>query len=173
MGIEPSLAGPTERAQGEALLRFEPKAVAAPALPPMAPPPVAPPDAGPAPRSRQRTIGWIAVFVGGASLAVGGVTYGIALDKSGDLDAVCKDTCPRDQDDELASYNAFRTTSIVTLVGGAVVTGAGALLVLTAPSAPPRVEARLRLGATGASAPTVAQHSKVTPGTTRWGVVRR
>lgn len=88
----------------------------------------------------QRTWGWVSLGLGGAGLAVGVITTGMASSKKSTLesDGVCADNkCTRSMaDDDVNSYNSLRTYSMVGYAVGAVGLGAGLLLLLTAPSEP-------------------------------------
>lgn len=83
------------------------------------------------------TLGWVALGVGAAGLAVG-VGTGLAakgkrttLDESG----VCQaDRCPSAKQAEVDSLNTFRTISTISFVAGGVLAAAGVTLLLTAPS---------------------------------------
>jgi hypothetical protein len=97
--------------------------------------------------STQRTLGWVAVTVGGAGLIFGGVTGGLAIGKKSSLDdAGCQgDACPTSQQGKVDSYNTLRTLSSVGFIAGGVVAAAGVVLVLTAPSHEPSPSAALWL----------------------------
>ncbi|NUQ74480.1 MAG: tetratricopeptide repeat protein [Polyangiaceae bacterium] len=81
-----------------------------------------------------RTAGIIGMGIGGAGLAVWGVTGGIALMQRSDLeDRGCRGgDCPAGVD--AGSYSALRVTSMIGLYSGIGFAGAGTLLFLLAPS---------------------------------------
>jgi hypothetical protein len=115
-------------------LRFEEPKPQRPLPPPVVerPKPAKPPPLDRSqPSSTSVTLGWVGIAVGGAGLVFGGVTGGLALSKKSDLDdAGCVDRrCPPSRQDDVDRYNTLRTLSGVGLIGGAVITTAGALLV--------------------------------------------
>lgn len=127
-------------AEGEratAVLKF-PAAPAPATLPP--PPPPAPPrppveDSG----SAQRTWGWVTLAVGGAGLAVGGITGGLALGKKSDLESNpnCTGTrCASSEQDKVDAYNGMNTVSTIGFIGGGVLAATGIVLLVTAPHSP-------------------------------------
>lgn len=109
-------------------------------------------DAKPAGAAR-RTVGWVAVAVGGAGLIFGGVTGAMVLGKKGDLEANARcrdDACGPSQQGDVDSYNSLRTLSTVGFIAGGVVAATGVVLVLTAPKAQ-SPSAALWLGPSSAS----------------------
>ncbi|WP_437300854.1 hypothetical protein [Sorangium sp. So ce426] len=118
------------------------KPVAPPAVKPR--PPAAPlPDQGaPAPGSGggSRTVLAIAALgLGGAGLAAGAVGGVLALGKHGDLSERCPaGRCDPSLKGEIDSYHAMGTLSTIGFAIGAAGVGAGAFLLLTAPSSPQR-----------------------------------
>ena len=99
--------------------------------------PVKPPEGniGPLPKSETssgpsttKTLGWIGIAVGGAAIVTGVVVGTIGLgarnsfEDGGDVDASLHDRAV-----------AMRTAADIFLIGGAVVAGAGAVLLFTAP----------------------------------------
>lgn len=109
----------------------------------------APPAAGPNPAtssappaaarstdgSTQRLLGFIGLGVGGAALATGAVFGGLAAADKSDLDAGCPNRqCPPSLHDQNDSYGTKKTISSIGIIGGAVLAGAGAVLLFTAPS---------------------------------------
>lgn len=86
----------------------------------------------------RRTLGFVALGVGGAGLVVGGVSGGLAISKKSSLDdnPQCADdrSCPRSAVGDVDAYNTLRTVSSVGLIAGGVLAGAGLVLVLTSPS---------------------------------------
>jgi hypothetical protein len=89
------------------------------------------------PSSTQRTIGWSVVALGGAGIAFGAVTGGLAVAKRSDLDdAGCRDgICPPSVSGDVDRYGALRTMSTIGFIAGSASAALGALLVLTAPRA--------------------------------------
>jgi hypothetical protein len=104
---------------------------ASPAPPPSeAAPPAAQSDASSG--SPQRVAGWVALGVGGAGLAVWGITGGIALSRSSALE--CEgDTCQAGGSD-VDGLNTLRTVSAVGFWTGLACAGTGTVLLLTASS---------------------------------------
>jgi hypothetical protein len=107
-------------------------------------PPVAPdrPSPAPPPASSSRgTIGLIIGATGVVALGVGAVTGIVALGASSDLKSACPTypRCSADRRDEFTSLDdrarTMGTVSTVTILGGAVLVVAGAVLYLTAPKA--------------------------------------
>jgi hypothetical protein len=94
-----------------------------------------PADQGTTPGSTQRTAGWIGLGIGGAGLAFGTVTGLLALrDRRNLVDGGCVDGhCFDDQD--FGPYNSKVTLSTIGFFVGGVGLAAGAVLLLTAPSA--------------------------------------
>lgn len=83
----------------------------------------------------QGVIGWICFGVGAGGLAFGGVTGLMTGSKKSTLDGRCRSgVCPQDTADEVDAYNGLRTMSTVGFGIGVVGIGAGAALLLTAPS---------------------------------------
>jgi hypothetical protein len=83
------------------------------------------------------TLGWVAIGVGVAGLAVGVGTGLSAQGKRTDLDdsGVCvADSCPSSKQGEVDSLNTFRTISTIGFVAGGVLAATGITLLLTAPS---------------------------------------
>ena len=87
--------------------------------------------------SPQRIAGWVTVSVGGAGLALGGITGLWAMSKrsnllnSGNCD---KDvSCTTGQAGDVNSYNSLRTVSSIGFIAGGVLAVTGVTLLLTAP----------------------------------------
>jgi hypothetical protein len=79
-------------------------------------------------------MGWTGIGVGGSALLVSGVTEILALKQLGEIHETCHgDTCPSSQGTLVDKYDTLRSITIFALVGGSVVAGAGAVLLLTAP----------------------------------------
>lgn len=88
---------------------------------------------GGAPR---RTVGFVALGVGGAGLLFGGIASAITLGKKGEVDdnPNCNNNvCRTSESDLVDSYGTWRTVSSVSLIGGAVLAGLGVGLILSAP----------------------------------------
>lgn len=87
--------------------------------------------------SKMRTLGFVALGVGGAGLVLGGVTGVMALGKKGDLEdnPWCDDElrCLGIARDDVDSYNSMRTISSIGFIAGGVLAATGVVLVLTAP----------------------------------------
>jgi hypothetical protein len=104
------------------------------------------------PGSTQRLLGWIAVGVGGAGLAVGGVFGSMAMGTQSDLDdsGDCADQkCGPDQQDKVDTLATQRTISTVGFIAGGVLAATGIVLVVTAPKGDKRPQASLRLSPGG------------------------
>jgi hypothetical protein len=82
-----------------------------------------------------RTLGFIALGVGGAGIITGGVTGILAIDKKGTIDdsPACEGLSCRDRG-LVDSYNTLRTVSSIGLIAGAVVAGVGVTLLFTSSS---------------------------------------
>lgn len=78
----------------------------------------------------RRTLGWVGIGVGGAGLAVGGVTLAMLLSKKSDLEGGdCLDgVCGPSEHDEVDSYNSLRPISTAAFVVGVLAAGGGAYL---------------------------------------------
>lgn len=82
----------------------------------------------------QRTLGWVAVGIGGAGLVTGTVSGLLVMSKKRQLDGVCLDgVCAPEQRSLRESYNSLRPVSTVGFMVGAVGLGVGITLLLTAP----------------------------------------
>jgi hypothetical protein len=82
----------------------------------------------------RRPLAYVTLALGGAGLAMGGVTGVIALGKRSDLDdnPNCADgKCLRSAEDDVSSLRTFRTLSTVGFIAGGVLAGAGVVLLLT------------------------------------------
>lgn len=127
--------------------------------PPPDPPPAPPFGAEPnrARRDPIRTfqvLGWTGVGVGAATLALSGITFATAASISSDLADECDPDCPRSLEGRVEQYDALKTVSVASLIGGIVLAGAGVTLLLVAPSdpdtEPTAARARLRVSARSA-----------------------
>jgi hypothetical protein len=119
-----------------------------PATPHHAPPkatagPVEPPPSGGL-FPHQNTVGIVLIGVGSAGVLVGAVTGGLALQKHDDLEAAgcVPEGCPASQQEALRSYHTLGTVSTVGFITGGVGVAAGLVLVLTAPKAPKKADAK-------------------------------
>jgi len=96
----------------------------------------------------QRMWSVVALATGGAGLAFGGVTGLLALGKRGQLDDTgkCTDGCPTSLKADVDKLSTYRTLSTVGFIAGGVLSAAGIVLWVTAPSEPQQVQARLSPG---------------------------
>jgi hypothetical protein len=84
----------------------------------------------------QRTAGYVALGVGGASLVAGAITGAMTLKKRSDLKDEClENVCSSKSAKKVDSYETYGTISAITLAVGVVGIGTGVALVLTAPKA--------------------------------------
>ncbi len=100
-----------------------------------------------------RTVGWVGVGVGAASLAVGSITAVMVETKYRNHQDACPGgTCQRGaiSQGEIDSYNLLRTTSTAALIAGGVLGAAGTTILLTNPDSGSKAAVGLRLTATGA-----------------------
>ncbi len=77
-----------------------------------------------------RSVGWVALGVGGAGLLAGVVTGAAAGAKKGDFNESvgCRDNqCPPSQADAVDTYNALRHASTAAFVTGGILAAAGAV----------------------------------------------
>ena len=115
-----------------------PQAVAgtkpAPSRTPAAPTPETPPSTEAKGGNLRKTLGFVALAVGGAALATSGITAGLALGKKKDMESDCIDNrCNPSRQDDVNSYQTLRTVSTVTVFVGAAGIASGVVLLLTAP----------------------------------------
>ncbi|HHH11212.1 MAG TPA: tetratricopeptide repeat protein [Sorangium sp.] len=97
------------------------------------------------PGALMRTLGFVGLGVGGASLVVGSITGGLAVGKHGDLTDQCNgNTCPATAKDDLRAYRTLGNVSTATLIVGGVLATTGLVLVLVAPSADEEPSANAR-----------------------------
>ena len=96
-----------------------------------------PPSSG----SPMKTVGIASLATGGAGL-VGGAVFGIlAAAKHKDLNNSCGGSaCPPSQHGAVDEYHTFATLSTASLLAGGGATAVGLVLLIGAPSAPPRRE---------------------------------
>ncbi|MEP7122539.1 MAG: hypothetical protein ABJE95_16575 [Byssovorax sp.] len=152
-----------EGATGTVTLELKAAATARPPVAAVVPPTAtAPPVAAPLPPSTpspassgstQKTLGFVALGVGGAGLVLGAVTGGLAIGKHGDLATSCPKGCPPSSQAELDSYHTLAALSTVGFILGGAGAAAGTILLLTAPkksASEPRVTPVLGLGYLGA-----------------------
>jgi hypothetical protein len=129
-------------------LKSAPSAEAPPEAPKLSgdlpPAPVAELDTVAPKWSTQKTIGMVALGVGGAGLVLGAVTGGLAIGKHGTLEAACGDGhCAPSEQSTLDSYHLLSTLSTAGFVIGGAGAAAGVILLLTAPRAQPVKAAKL------------------------------
>jgi tetratricopeptide (TPR) repeat protein len=129
-----------ERQAALVKLQFRPASATATAA--AAVPSSAPIDSAAAPvppsSSSQRGIGWVAIGVGTAAVAVGALTGLMAVNQHASLAQYCKaGTGFRDKAAEVDDYNSLRSTSFVAFIAGGVIGATGLVLVLTAPRRDP------------------------------------
>ena len=99
-------------------------------------------DTGVSSKSSQKTIGFVALGVGGAALAVGAVTGLLALGKHSTLQDACPNgVCPAGQQSDLDSYHTMGTISTIGFIAGGAGVIAGTVLILTAPKSAPAATA--------------------------------
>jgi hypothetical protein len=85
--------------------------------------------------SLQSTLGYVTLGVGIAGLVGFGITSGLALSDKSTLDDHCPNTtCNARYEGTVTRYNALRTASTATLIGGSALVVLGGLLLLTRPS---------------------------------------
>jgi PEGA domain len=85
--------------------------------------------------STQKTLGIVALGVGGAGLVAGSITGLMAISRHGDLQTSCSQgQCPPEQQHTLDSYRTISTVSTVGFIVGAAGAIGGTMLLLTAPS---------------------------------------
>ncbi len=83
-----------------------------------------------------RTLGWIGVGVGGATLIVGGSSWLVARGLASDLENSCRGgSCSPDQSDAVGRYQDYRLTAIVASSVGAALLSTGVVLLLIQPTA--------------------------------------
>jgi hypothetical protein len=106
-----------------------------------APPPA---SAAPAPEPTSRLAPWLVTGLGLASLAAGGITGGVALQRTGKLESRCpNDTCPIGYDFEAdrSATRRFVTATDILLIGGGVLTVSGIAWLLLSHDASPAEKA--------------------------------
>jgi hypothetical protein len=119
-----------------------------PELTPMAPVPTTPvlsepqPDQVTAKGLTRKTLGFVALGVGGAGLIIGGITGGLALGKHGDITKSCGEGhCPKGTEatwqPEIDSYNTMGAISTIGFITGGALAATGVVLTLTAPKGSP------------------------------------
>ena len=86
-----------------------------------------------------RTLGWIALGVGGGALVASGVTGLLAIQKKHDVDTACDASgCDQSGVDASSAGRSLALASTLLGIGGAVVATGGVTLLLVAPKSPPR-----------------------------------
>jgi hypothetical protein len=92
-------------------------------------------EAGRARGSTQKTMGIIALGVGGAGLIAGSITGLMAISRHGELQSSCPGgKCSPDEQNTLDSFRTMSTVSTIGFIVGAAGVAGGAALLLTAPS---------------------------------------
>ncbi|MGC4094029.1 MAG: hypothetical protein QM756_40190 [Polyangiaceae bacterium] len=94
--------------------------------------------------SGKRTLGYVALTVGGVGLVVGGVTSALVLSTRGDLASKCPSgVCvplnreqKNDYEQDISRYNLFKTAATVSLIAGVVGVAAGSYLLFSGGSQP-------------------------------------
>jgi hypothetical protein len=89
------------------------------------------------PHNTQKTIGWVALGVGGAGIATGAVTGILAL--TGRPAGCVGNHCPTSQDAEVTKFNRLLDITTLGFAIGGVAAAAGVTLILTAPKTPAQV----------------------------------
>lgn len=89
-------------------------------------------------RSWQPTVGWIAVGVGAAGLALGGVTGAMAADLHSSLGCNATGCPPSTTEGEREQGNTLRLLSTTGFIAGGVLVAAGVTLLFTAPKRDPK-----------------------------------
>jgi hypothetical protein len=107
-------------------------------------------------RSAQRTVGIALLAVGGAGIVVGAVTGALVIAQHGTLATACgKGPCPSTEQGDVNAYHTKGLVSTIGFIGGAVVAGAGVVVLLTAPKKAPAIGGSvtpyLGLGTVGAT----------------------
>jgi hypothetical protein len=121
-----------------------PPVVKPPPPPVLAKPPPPPPPPPPAARMTTRKIlGITGLALGGAGIGLGAVMGGVAIAKHGSILKDCPGgTCPEGSQSrfqpEIDSYHQISAVSTAGFIGGAVLAGAGVVLLVTAPRDAPR-----------------------------------
>jgi len=118
----------------ESITLDEPASQASSATPP---PPGATPerDEGAKHSGMQRTLGFVALAVGGAGLIVGGVSGGLALGKHSALQdggQCASDQCLPGARSDVSSLDTLRAVSTIGFIAGGVLASTGVVLLLTA-----------------------------------------
>jgi hypothetical protein len=104
--------------------------------------------------SSQKTIGWVAIGIGGAALVGSGVTFLLRSAALSDLEEACgpdfENTCPQskqaERDDAVDQGTLMGTLSPILLGAGVVGVGAGIALLLTSPKSSTRTGLRVYPG---------------------------
>lgn len=95
-------------------------------------------DRGTSSGSSQRTLGFVALGVGGVGLVTGGITGVLAMGKHSTLARECTGgSCPPSQSSTLDSYRTLGTVSTIGFIVAGVGAATGLALILTAPKTPP------------------------------------
>jgi hypothetical protein len=117
------------------------------ATPADAPPAAVATDSAPRSSTVVRTLGWTALGVGAAGIAVGAITGIMAMnDRSSLRDRGCNlstNQCPPGFEGDIDAYNDKLTVSTIGLIGGGVLAAAGAIMLLTLPKSESAVSLRV------------------------------
>ncbi|HYJ09689.1 MAG TPA: hypothetical protein VEX18_11790 [Polyangiaceae bacterium] len=86
--------------------------------------------------SPRKTWAVVALAAGGAGLALGGITGGLAIGKRNELEDTgqCNDGCSPSLGDDVDTLDRYRTLSTIGFVAGGVFAASGVVLLITAPS---------------------------------------
>ena len=95
----------------------------------------------------RRAFAYVALSVGGAGLAAGGITGALALRKRAQLEDRCLDNgdCPASQSKRISTYHVYGTLSGASLAVGVAGLGTGLVLLLTEPKSKDMARAGLRV----------------------------
>jgi hypothetical protein len=88
-------------------------------------------------------LGIVTLVLGGAGLATGGVTAGLAMKKRNDLvatDDCTKDSCSASRKSEVENFRMLRTVSSVGFIAGGVLAATGIVLLVASSSSSKRAE---------------------------------
>ena len=117
------------------------------ATPAAAPPAAVVSDSAPRSSTVVRTLGWTALGVGVAGIAVGAVTGIMAMnDRSSLSDRGCDlstNQCPPGFEGDIDAYNDKLTVASIGFIGGGALAAAGAIMLLTSPKSPSAVSLRV------------------------------
>jgi hypothetical protein len=128
-------------AEGDPPLKIELSLDPDPAPPPVAPPAITPPPPPVAPPRKRGSLtpGLVALGVGGAGLAAGGILGGVALSVASGVKGNCKAptadslVCPPAEQPNVNRANTLATASTATFIAGGAIAAAGVVLILVRP----------------------------------------